>query len=48
MEPEGEVHRNEYVNNVSGLLESLWKEGWKAVAACDFESELPRNGGYGM
>jgi hypothetical protein len=48
MEPEGDVHRNEYVNNVSGLLEGLWKEGWKAVAACDFESELPRGGGYGM
>ena len=28
------------------LLENLWALGYKDVAACDFENELPRKGGY--
>ena len=31
---------------VAALLEQLWGCGWQAVAACDFEEELPRRGGY--
>ena len=31
---------------VSRLLELLWARGWPAVAAADFEEELPRRGGY--
>lgn len=29
---------------VSRLLERLWERGYGAVAACDFEEELPRKG----
>jgi hypothetical protein len=47
MEPEARVLRQDYVNAIGKLLEGLWATGWKAVAACDFEDELPRKGGYG-
>ncbi|WP_157850858.1 hypothetical protein [Streptomyces exfoliatus] len=30
---------------VTTLLETLWGGGWKALAACDFEDELPAGGG---
>ncbi|MFE6787841.1 hypothetical protein ACFVFF_36875 [Streptomyces sp. NPDC057680] len=30
---------------VTIVLETLWCGGWKAVAACDFEDELPARGG---
>ncbi|MFE5940294.1 hypothetical protein ACFQ69_33585 [Streptomyces sp. NPDC056470] len=29
---------------VTTLLETLWGGGWKALAACDFEDELPARG----
>ena len=31
---------------VEQILECLWEHGYAAVAACDFEDELPRHGGY--
>ena len=31
---------------VTRLLERFWSCGWPAVAACDYEDELPRRGGY--
>jgi len=31
---------------VSKLLESLWSWRFQAVAACDYEKELPKAGGY--
>ncbi|MFD9247366.1 hypothetical protein ACFV0D_36690, partial [Streptomyces sp. NPDC059556] len=30
---------------VTIVLKTLWCGGWKAVAACDFEDELPARGG---
>jgi hypothetical protein len=30
---------------ITTLLESLWRRGWPAVAACDYEAELPCAGG---
>ncbi|WP_418955195.1 hypothetical protein [Streptomyces tritici] len=30
---------------VTAVLETLWRGGWNAVAACDFEDELPAHGG---
>lgn len=30
---------------VSRMLEALWARGWPAVAACDYEDELPDRGG---
>ncbi|MFD0271251.1 hypothetical protein ACFVGY_32480 [Streptomyces sp. NPDC127106] len=30
---------------VTAVLETLWCGGWEAVAACDFEDELPAHGG---
>jgi hypothetical protein len=46
IKPTEGVTREEYIKSVGNLLESLWQAGYKAVAACDFESELPRSGGY--
>ncbi|MFI2415798.1 hypothetical protein [Streptomyces sp. NPDC018947] len=36
---------NEVVQAVTSVLEALWRAGFKAVAACDFEDELPAHGG---
>jgi hypothetical protein len=38
--------RASYVAMIGTLLEELWQRGDRAVAACDFEDELPRKGGY--
>jgi hypothetical protein len=46
IEPTENVPRERYVASVGVLLDGLWQSGCKAVAACDFESELPRSGGY--
>ncbi|MFF5506489.1 hypothetical protein [Streptomyces roseolus] len=35
----------EVVQAVTTVLEALWHGGFKAVAACDFEDELPARGG---
>jgi hypothetical protein len=45
-EPEEGIDRDEFVRLIGSLLESLWSSRYGAVAACDFEGELPRNGGY--
>ncbi len=34
------------LTNVGGLLSRFWSLGWPAVAACDYEDQLPRRGGY--
>ena len=34
------------VEIVSRLLNWFWSNGWSAVAACDFEDQLPSRGGY--
>lgn len=36
---EGEVHA------LSAVLRTLWDSGFRAVAACDFEDQLPEEGG---
>ncbi len=46
MEPGKDVFREKYISEVGSLLKGLWEQGWKAVAACDFEHELPEKGGY--
>lgn len=38
--------RGSYIESISRLLEDLWLLSYRAVAACDFEEELPRKGGY--
>ncbi|MFI9374956.1 hypothetical protein [Streptomyces parvulus] len=35
----------EVVQAVTAVLEALWHAGFKALAACDFEDELPARGG---
>jgi len=35
-----------YIGMVGHTLQNFWDRGWDAVAACDFEFELPRSGGY--
>lgn len=46
VEPTEPAARDRYVEAVGRLLEGLWRSGCKAVAACEFEEELPRRGGY--
>ncbi|GGQ45580.1 hypothetical protein [Streptomyces mutabilis] len=41
--PEGTP--DEVVQAVTVVLEALWRGGFKAVATCDFEDELPARGG---
>jgi hypothetical protein len=35
----------EYIEEIAHILQDFWDRGWDAVAACDFESALPRSGG---
>lgn len=46
MEPNEEIEINSYILYISELLIKLWGSGYQAIAACDFEEELPRKGGY--
>jgi hypothetical protein len=39
--------RAQYVGTIGTLLLGLWDAGCAAVAACDFEEELPESGGIG-
>jgi hypothetical protein len=43
IDPMGNVSRIDYLKSLSNFVESLWKRGIEAVAACDFEELLPRN-----
>lgn len=45
VEPRAGVERSTYVAAVATLLESLWSLKADAIAACDFEEELPWRGG---
>ena len=38
--------RNEQINATAKILERLWSLEIPAVAACDYEEELPHKGGY--
>jgi hypothetical protein len=40
-----DVPHADYVAAVAKLLQALWGAGLEAVAACDFEDDLPRHGG---
>lgn len=46
IEPIADTKQEQYISSVSMLLENLWALGYKVVAACDFENELPRKGDY--
>jgi hypothetical protein len=41
VEPFENINREDYVASIAMLLKALWDSGAKAVAACDFEDELP-------
>ncbi|HEC85944.1 MAG: hypothetical protein DRR19_14390 [Candidatus Parabeggiatoa sp. nov. 1] len=41
MEPFDNIKQEYYVASIAMLLKALWDIGAKAVAACDFEDELP-------
>ena len=45
IEPTDDVAESNYIFEISHLLEDLWNQGNKAVAACDFEEELPKLAG---
>jgi hypothetical protein len=38
--------REEQINAISVMLTALWLQGIAAIAACDYEDELPLKGGY--
>ena len=40
------VPREERVKLTAKLLQALWSRGFAAIAACDYEDELPSGGGY--
>jgi len=44
--PRAGTERPERIALIAGLLQHIWKHGWAAVAACDYEAELPHGGGY--
>lgn len=46
IEPIENVDEKVYIAEISKLLTKLWDSGFKAIASCDFEDELPRKGGY--
>lgn len=46
IEPIEGVEETLYITEISKILTKLWDSGYKAVASCDFEEELPRKGGY--
>ncbi|KAB2384593.1 hypothetical protein [Actinomadura montaniterrae] len=41
-----EAAPSQMVDAVSKLLTFAWRAGYEAVAACDYEDELPAEGGY--
>lgn len=46
VEPAMEIGREKAVAFISNLLEHLWSRDYPAVAACDYEDDLPHKGGY--
>jgi hypothetical protein len=44
--PEG-IDRGRVVWLTGRLLEILWRNDYEAVASCEFEDELPQDGGIG-
>lgn len=38
--------REAYIAWIGNILKSFWNQGMFAVAACDFEDDLPMKGGY--
>ncbi|QDU62392.1 hypothetical protein Pan216_32590 [Planctomycetes bacterium Pan216] len=45
IEADVRVSRFIFVSSIANLLTEFWRMEFKAVAACDFEHELPRKGG---
>lgn len=45
LDAEGKPEGSDIVAETTRTLTSLWDSGYRAVAACDFEDRLPRNGG---
>lgn len=41
------VNRGKYIAAIGRLLEGLWTQNYRAVAACRFDEELPKEGGMG-
>ncbi|NEC68057.1 hypothetical protein [Streptomyces sp. SID9727] len=48
VEPVSQGGEASMVETVSRILEALWGARGQAVAACDFEGELPWSGGIGL
>jgi hypothetical protein len=44
VEPNDETERTPYISGISNLLQAFWRKGINAIAACDFEDELPAKG----
>ena len=46
IEPIKDAEEKVYIGEISKLLTELGDYGFKAIASCDFEDELPKKGGY--
>lgn len=44
-EPVGEISLESMVTSISVILRTLWGSQFRAVAACDYEDQLPERGG---
>jgi hypothetical protein len=44
--PSPTARREDRISQVEGILRQLWSRGYPAVAACDYEDDLPNRGGY--
>ena len=47
IEPFESVEKEKYIFEIGLLIQGLWNNKCKAVAACDFEDQLPMKGGIG-
>jgi hypothetical protein len=44
--PSPAAQREDRIALTATLLRLFWSQGWPAIAACDYEDELPFGGGY--
>jgi hypothetical protein len=44
--PSATARREDRISLVERILRQLWSRGYPAVAACDYEDDLPNRGGY--
>lgn len=46
VKPNPNLEKDNAISFVSKILEEFWANGFPAIANCEYESDLPNNGGY--